>query len=293
MVIEQATGEVGMAAISAILAPSYLCFGSLSCWNTTLLWNQIVMFDCKLEEVFQNNFVHVLIHYTFNSMPNSRSKSYHTTPNHDMSTTMFHCLLDMLRLYKLSICYPTPWPTIGIKLVYLCLITENNVFPIMNGPICIHASKPNLCLNMFSCQQWLLLLHMCNETFPSQSMSHSYIRHNFTNFISNLCCHLWHNSQTPFRNQGDTSLPLSCNKVFWVPSFLPVKLLRDLFSKPNYPRLTHPNCILNFSCWIAIPKLLERLELLWRRWTRHIEATARMLTTTQSPIVGRQNALII
>ena len=126
-----------------------------------------------------------------------------------MSTIMFYCLLDMLRLYMLSICYPTPGPTIGIKHDYLCLITENNVFPIMNSPICIPPSKPHPCMNMSSCQQRLLLLYMCRETFPSQSTSHNYIRHIFTWFISNLCCHLWCNSQTPFCKQGNTSLPLS------------------------------------------------------------------------------------
>ena len=145
-----------------------------------ILWNQIVMHDCKPQEVFQNRFIHVLIHYTFNSMPSSRSKSCHTTPNHDMSTIIFHCLLHMLRLYMLSICYPTLGPTIGIELVYLCPITKNNVFLIMNGPICKPASKPHLCLNMSSCQQRLRLLHMCNETFPSQSMSHNYIGHILT-----------------------------------------------------------------------------------------------------------------
>ena len=133
------------------------------------------MHDCKPQEFFQNKLVHMLIHYTFNSMPSSRSKSYHTTSNHDMSTTMFHCLLDMLRLYMLSIHYPTPRPTIGIKDIYLCLITENNAFPIMNNPICILASKPHPCMNMSSCQQRLLMLHMCSETCPLLSMSHSYI----------------------------------------------------------------------------------------------------------------------
>ena len=69
-----------------------------------IAWNQIVMSDFKPQEVFKIKFVHVLIHYTFNSMSSSRSKSCHTTPNHDMSTTMFHCLLDMLWLYRLFIC---------------------------------------------------------------------------------------------------------------------------------------------------------------------------------------------
>ena len=48
-------------------------FGSLSCWY------QIIMFDYKPQEVFQNKFAHMLIHYTFNFMPSSRSKSCHTT----------------------------------------------------------------------------------------------------------------------------------------------------------------------------------------------------------------------
>ena len=137
-----------MVAISAILAPSYLCV--LDHYHVD--WNQIIMHDCKPQEILQNKFVHVLIHYTCNSMPSSKSKSCDTTSNHDMSTIMFHCLLDMLRLYMLSICYPTPGPTIGIKHVYLRLITKNNAFPIMNDPISIHASKPHPCLNMSSCQ---------------------------------------------------------------------------------------------------------------------------------------------
>ena len=46
-------------------------------------------------------------------------------------------------------------------------------------------------------------------------------QHIFTWFISNLCCHLWCNSQMPFRKQGDTSPPLSLSrrKVSWAPFF--------------------------------------------------------------------------
>ena len=46
-------------------------------------------------------------------------------------------------------------------------------------------------------------------------------QHIFTWFISNLCCHLWCNSQMPFRKQGDTSPPLSLSrrKVSWATSF--------------------------------------------------------------------------
>ena len=128
----------------SFLHPFTCVFWIIILLKHNIAWNQIVMHDCKPQEVFQNKIVHMLIHYTFNSMPSSKSKSCHTTPNHDMSTTMFHCLLDMLRLYKLSICYPTPWPTIKIKHVCLCLITGNNAFPIINGPIC----KPHPCLNM-------------------------------------------------------------------------------------------------------------------------------------------------
>ena len=64
-----------------------------------------------------------------------------------MSTTMFHYSLDMLRLYRLSIFYPTLGPTIGIKHVYLRLITKNNAFLIMNGLICIPASKEHVFLS--------------------------------------------------------------------------------------------------------------------------------------------------
>ena len=224
-------------------------------------------------------------------MSRSRSKSYHTTPN-KMSTIIIHYLLDMLQFYKLSIYYPTLGPTIRVEHVYLRFIPENNAFPIINGPISIPASKHHPHLNMYSCQQWLLL-HICNETFSSQSTSHNYIKHILSLFTLNFCCHLWCNSQTPFCKQGDTSLPLSCNKVSWAPSFLPLKLPYDLLSKLNYPRLFDPNWIRNFSCWIAIPKLLQRLELLQCRWTSHTEAIARMLTTTQSPIAKRHNALMI
>ena len=156
-----------MAAISAILGPSYLCVLDHYLVEHNIAWNQIVMLDCKSQEVIQNKCAQVLIHYTFNSMPSSKSKSCHTTPNHDMSTTMFHCLLDMLRLYRFSICYPTPGHTIGIKPIYLCLIIENNSVPIMNSLICILASKPHMCLNMSSCQHRLLLLHMCNKSFQT------------------------------------------------------------------------------------------------------------------------------
>ena len=114
-------------------------------------WIQIVMLNCRPQEVFQNKFVHMPIHHTFNSLPSSRSKSCYTTPNHDMSTTMFDCLLDMLRLDMFFIFNPILGITIGIKSVYLRLITEDNTFPIMNHPICIPSSKPQPCQNMLPC----------------------------------------------------------------------------------------------------------------------------------------------
>ena len=88
MVIEQTTGEVGMVAILANPAPFYV-FGIIILLEHNIAWNQIVMPDCRPQEVFQNQSAHVLIHYTFNSMPNSRSKSCHTTSNHNCPPPCF------------------------------------------------------------------------------------------------------------------------------------------------------------------------------------------------------------
>ena len=62
-------------------------------------WIQIVMPDYEhlcFPKVFQNKFMDILIHHTFIFISNSRFKSSNTIPNHNMSTTMFDYLLDML-----------------------------------------------------------------------------------------------------------------------------------------------------------------------------------------------------
>jgi hypothetical protein len=68
------------------------------------------------------------IHPTFNFIPCSRPKSRHASPNHHRPTAMLHGLMDMLRSNAFSISNPTLWPTIWVKPIYLCLLTENHAF---------------------------------------------------------------------------------------------------------------------------------------------------------------------
>jgi hypothetical protein len=202
------------------------------------------------------------IHRTFNSVPSSKSKSCHTTPNYDMPTTMLDCLTDMLRLDTFSIANPAPRPTITVKPVYFCLITEDKSFPIINGPICVPLSKSQPCQNMSMCQKRLLLLHMCSQTFRSQSTPHSDVRHILTCLVSQCACGLRCSLKTTFGDQGYTTPPLSRTKVSGAPSPLLFKLPSNLLPYFRYPRLTPANCCCNLSSGIAASKLHQRLVLL-------------------------------
>ena len=76
------------------------------------------------------------IHPTFNFIPCSQPKSRHASPNHHWPTSMLHNLMNMLRSNAFSISNPTPWPTISAKPIYICLVTENHVYPIINASSC-------------------------------------------------------------------------------------------------------------------------------------------------------------
>lgn len=130
----------------------------------------------------------MLIHTTFNFGQSSQSQSCYTTPNHDLHPTMLHGLTDMLRSNAFTISNPTPRPTFGIKFVYLCLIAENNTFPIMNGLVFIPLSKPQPRENMSTFEKWLLMLHLRTQTCISKSISNGDVRQLFTCFFSKLFC---------------------------------------------------------------------------------------------------------
>ena len=78
--------------------------------------------------------------------------------------------------------------TIRVKLIYLCFVTKNHTFPIINGPILIPLKKPLVCKNMFTIHKWLHVLHLCTQSSLSQSMPHSDIKQQITCFKSNLFC---------------------------------------------------------------------------------------------------------
>ena len=84
------------------------------------------------------------------SIPCSWSKNRHASPNHHRPTTMLHSVMHMLSSNAFSIFNPTPWPTIRVKPIYHCLVTQNHMFPIINGPSLIPLSKPHACKNMFT-----------------------------------------------------------------------------------------------------------------------------------------------
>ena len=78
------------------------------------------------------------IHPTFNYIPCSMPRNHHASPNHQWPITMLHDMMDMLRSNVFSmISNPTLWPTIGVKPIYICCVTENHAFPIIDGPILI------------------------------------------------------------------------------------------------------------------------------------------------------------
>jgi hypothetical protein len=94
--------------------------------------------------------------------------------------------MDMLASNAFSISNPTPWPTIWVKPIYLCLITKNHAFPIINGPILILLSKPQACENMFMTQNWLPLLHLC--TTPTSLKARLIVMSDNILLVSNRSC---------------------------------------------------------------------------------------------------------
>ena len=169
------------------------------------------------------------MHPTFNFVPFSRPKSRCASPNHHQPTTMLHSLMDMLRSNAFSIFNPTPWPTIWVKLVYFCLVTENHVFPIINDSILIPLSKPQACENMFMTKKWLPLLHLCTQSNLSQSTPHNDVRQQFTCFKSKLFCCCKCNSKSTFSNKSDTSPLLLVCKKLWAPSSLSISFPTSFF----------------------------------------------------------------
>ena len=179
------------------------------------------------------------IHPTFNFVPCSRPKSRNASPNHHWSTTILHSVMNMLRSNAFSISDPTPWPTMWIKPIYLCLVTKNLTFLIINGLILILLSKPQACENMYTTHKWLPLLHLCTQSNLSQSTPHSDVRQQFTCFKSKLfCCCKWSSNSTFSSKSYTTPLLLVCKKL-WMPSFLSLSMASYILPHMRYKRLAH------------------------------------------------------
>ena len=171
------------------------------------------------------------IHPTFNFVPCSQPKSCHASPNHCQPTTIPHGLMYMLRSNAISISNPTPWPTIWVKPIYLCLVTENHAFPIINDPILIPLNKPQACENTFTTKKWLPLLHLCTQSSLSQSTPYNDVKQQFTCLRSKLFCCCICNSKLTFSNKNDTMpLLLTCKKL-WTPSSLSLNVAPTSFLK--------------------------------------------------------------
>ena len=124
--------------------------------------------------------------------------------------------MDMLRSDVFSISNPTPWSTIWAKPIYICLITKNHVFPIINGPILLPLSKPQVCENMFTTQNLLPSLHLFIQSNFSESMPHNDVIQQFTCFRSNMFCCCRCSFKSTINNESNTIYSV-CKKL-WTPS---------------------------------------------------------------------------
>jgi hypothetical protein len=177
------------------------------------------------------------IHPTFNFVPCSQKPS--CIPNHHQPTTMLCDLIDLLRSNMFSISNPTSRPIIWIKLVYLCLVTENDVFPIIKGPIFIPLSKPQMWESVITTQNLLPLLHLCTQSSLSQSTTHNDVRQQSTCSKSKLfCCHKFSSNMT-FSNKDDMTPLLSVCKKLWTPSSLSLNLAPYILPHTCYKKLVH------------------------------------------------------
>ena len=178
----------------------------------------------------------MLIHPTFNFVLCYWPKSRNASPKSSPTTTMLHSLMDMLRSNTFSIFNPTLWPTILVKPIYFCLITKYHTFTIINGPILIPLSTPQACENMFTTQNWFLLLHVCTKSSLSQSIPYNDVKQ-FTCFILNLsCCHKC-SSKSTFSNKSDTTPPLVICKKLEMPSSMSLNLAPYILPQMRYGRL--------------------------------------------------------
>ena len=92
-------------------------------------------------------------------------------------------MMDTSRSNVFSISNPTPWPTIWVKPICLCFITENHTFPTIHGPILIPLSKPQVCENVFRTKtaSFVALVHPIQ---PLLKHAHNDVKQQFTYFSS-------------------------------------------------------------------------------------------------------------
>ena len=178
------------------------------------------------------------IHSTFNFLPCSQPKSRHASPNHHRPTTMFHGLMDMLRSNTISISNPTSWPTIWVEPIYLCLVTKNYTFPIINDLIVISLSKPQACVNMFTTHKRLSLLHLCTQSNLSK---HATMMSNNNLLVSDIPCFVVTDaipSQHAVTRVIQRIFSWFARSFGW-PYSLPLNLVPYILLQMRYIRLVH------------------------------------------------------
>src|SRR5215470_8051197 len=92
------------------------------------------------EMIFQNLLIEELVHSSINPAHESHSIGY-AAPNHNTSSPMLHCLLNMLLGMRSSLLFPHPGPSIRLDTINLDLIREYNTFPVLIGPMLVLLCK--------------------------------------------------------------------------------------------------------------------------------------------------------
>ena len=161
------------------------------------------------------------IHPTFNYIPCSMPRNHHASPNHQWPITMLHDMMDMLRSNVFSmISNPTLWPTIGVKPIYICCVTENHAFPIIDGPILIPWA------NRKRARTYLRLIigfhcYICAPNPTSLKARLTLMLDNNLHVSYHICFCYWRcSSKLTFSNESDTTPLLLVCKKLWTPSSL-------------------------------------------------------------------------
>ena len=120
-------------------------------------------------------FIDLLIHYAFNPTHKSRAMRRNTAPDHNGSSTMLDCLLEVVWVWAVSIATPAPWASIQPKTINFHLVWPYYTLPVINSLILMTFGELEMSLDIFWWKHWLRLFLHSSKTSLMQGITHCII----------------------------------------------------------------------------------------------------------------------